>query len=131
MITEDNDRAATSLRTWLPHWAGSDPTHPALVNAIDGTTLDVGSLWAAVQAASTELRAAGLSAGDRLGIAAARHVDTVVWILAAVDAGVGYVPFDLDYPPARLRARSGRFRSAPACAPCCSPRHNRAPRSAP
>lgn len=104
MITEDNDRAATSLRTWLPHWAGSDPTHPALVNAIDGTTLDVGSLWAAVQAASTELRAAGLSAGDRLGIAAARHVDTVVWILAAVDAGVGYVPFDLDYPPARLRA---------------------------
>jgi len=104
MMTEDNKRAATSLRAWLPHWARSDPTHPALVDAIDGTTLDAGSLWAAVQAASTELRSAGLSPGDRLGIAAARHVDTVVWILAAVDAGVGYVPFDLDYPPARLRA---------------------------
>ena len=48
--------------------------------------------------------AAGLQSGDRVGIAAARTVDTVVSILAALEAGLAYVPLDLSYPSDRLQA---------------------------
>ncbi len=49
-------------------------------------------------------RATGLRAGDRVGIAAVRSVDTVVSILAALEAGLAYVPLDLSYPADRLQA---------------------------
>nr|WP_315193013.1 non-ribosomal peptide synthetase/type I polyketide synthase [uncultured Aquabacterium sp.] len=48
--------------------------------------------------------AAGLQSGDRVGIAAARSVDTIVSILAALEAGLAYVPLDLSYPSERLQA---------------------------
>lgn len=95
---------ATALRHWLPRCAASFPERPALIDAIRGDAWTYAALWARVQSATEALRESGLGAGDRLGIAAARHPDTLVWILAAIDAGVGYVPFDLDYPTARLQA---------------------------
>ncbi|WP_290873402.1 non-ribosomal peptide synthetase/type I polyketide synthase, partial [Aquabacterium sp.] len=57
-----------------------------------------------VGALACDWRDAGLRAGDRVGIAATRSVDTIVAILAAVEAGLGYVPLDLGYPAERLRA---------------------------
>ena len=53
---------------------------------------------------SQDLQRRGLQPGDRVGIAATRSAETVVAILAAVDAGVAYVPLDLSYPSTRLRA---------------------------
>lgn len=49
-------------------------------------------------------RDAGMQAGQRIGIAATRSADTIVSILAAVEAGLAYVPLDLSYPPDRLQA---------------------------
>ena len=48
--------------------------------------------------------AAGLRPGQRLGIAATRSADTIVSILAAIEAGLAYVPLDLSYPADRLQA---------------------------
>ena len=48
--------------------------------------------------------AAGLRPGQRLGIAATRSADTIVSILAAIEAGLAYVPLDLSYPAERLQA---------------------------
>jgi len=53
---------------------------------------------------SARLARGGFSAGDRIGIAATRSADTIVAILAVVDAGLAYVPLDLAYPAERLRA---------------------------
>ncbi len=49
-------------------------------------------------------RAAGMVAGDRIGIAASRSVETIVSIVAAVESGLAYVPLDLGYPTDRLQA---------------------------
>ena len=49
-------------------------------------------------------RAAGLVAGDRIGIAASRSIETIVSIVAAVESGLAYVPLDLGYPTDRLQA---------------------------
>lgn len=81
-----------------------DPARIALVDAPRGETWSAARLGDAVSATASALRDAGLGAGDRLGIAASRHPETLVWMLAAVEAGLGYVPFDLDYPTARLQA---------------------------
>jgi len=48
--------------------------------------------------------AAGLLPGQRVGIAATRSADTIVSILAAIEAGLAYVPLDLGYPADRLQA---------------------------
>ncbi|MBH1986281.1 MAG: amino acid adenylation domain-containing protein [Burkholderiales bacterium] len=53
---------------------------------------------------ATAWQAAGLLPGDRVGIAATRSVDTIVSILAALEAGLAYVPLDLSYPADRLQA---------------------------
>ena len=97
------DRSAPpALSSWLPAAAARWPARIAMET--EGRQWSYMQLWADVSALSRQLRQKGLCPGDRLGIAATRSADTVVAILAAVDAGLAYVPLDLSYPPARLRA---------------------------
>jgi amino acid adenylation domain-containing protein len=64
--------------------------------------LTYGELALEVASRSKAILAAGLKQGDRIGIAASRSAETIIAILAAVDARVGYVPLDLSYPEDRL-----------------------------
>ncbi len=66
--------------------------------------LSYAELLQATEALSSQLRAQGFRAGERIAIAATRSRFTIVAILAAVDAGLGYVPLDLAYPADRLQA---------------------------
>lgn len=90
------------LRHWLQSAAARFGARPALQDADE--TLDYAALQARVAALAARMTASGLAAGDRVGIAASRSIDTIAAILAAVDAGLGYVPLDLGYPQERLLA---------------------------
>lgn len=90
------------LSSWLLGTAARLPGNLALETETRHWTY--AELLAEVSALSQDLQRQGLRPGDRVGIAATRSADTVVAILAAVDAGLAYVPLDLSYPPARLRA---------------------------
>lgn len=90
------------LSSWLRAAASRSPDHIGLETAERRWTYS--ELLADVSALSQDLKRRGLGPGDRIGIAATRSADTIVAILAAVDAGMAYVPLDLSYPPARLRS---------------------------
>jgi amino acid adenylation domain-containing protein len=97
------DRSAPpSLSSWLPAAAARWPDRIAMET--EGRPWSYAQLWTEVSSLSQQLCKQGLRPGDRLAIAATRSADTIVAILAAVDAGLAYVPLDLSYPPARLRA---------------------------
>ncbi|MBD8524856.1 non-ribosomal peptide synthetase/type I polyketide synthase [Pseudomarimonas arenosa] len=85
---------------WLSRATGW-ATSPALISAQG--ELSYAELANEVAARRQQLIAAGLQGGDRLAIAASRERETLLWILAAVAAGVAYVPLDLGYPDERLR----------------------------
>lgn len=93
--------AGPPLRDWLRHNAPRFPPAPAL----DGPegVVDYAHLLHEVQALAARLSASGFRPGDRIGIAATRSNASVIAILAAVDAGLGYVPLDLAYPADRLQ----------------------------
>jgi amino acid adenylation domain-containing protein len=90
------------LSSWLRSTASLMPEKVAL--EVEARSWTYSELLAKVSALSQDLQRQGLRPGDRVGIAATRSAETVVAILAAIDAGVAYVPLDLSYPPARLRA---------------------------
>ena len=69
-----------------------------------GVQLSYAELARQVAARQAQWQAAGLAAPDRVGIAATRSADTIVAILAAIGAGLAYVPLDLAYPADRLLA---------------------------
>ncbi|MEV0251520.1 non-ribosomal peptide synthetase [Nocardia sp. NPDC050712] len=48
------------------------------------------------------LAAAGVGAGDHVGVCLERSLDLVLCLLAVVKAGAAYVPLDPDYPAGRL-----------------------------
>lgn len=50
-----------------------------------------------------ELRAKGVGADVIVGVALERSIDTVVTLIAVLEAGGAYAPLDLRYPAARLR----------------------------
>ena len=52
--------------------------------------------------AAHALQAAGVGAGDRVGVCLTRSLDLVVTLLAVLKAGAAYVPMDAGYPPDRL-----------------------------
>jgi amino acid adenylation domain-containing protein len=90
------------LTHWLARSARRSPDAVAL--EAPNAALNYAVLQAEVQCLSRRLREAGTAPGDRIAIAAARSVDTVIAILAVVDVGAAYVPLDLGYPAERLQA---------------------------
>ncbi len=92
----------TPLRHWLPSAAQRWPAAPALVSA--DARLDYAQLWRAVLLRAEALRAAGLTRGERIALAAERRADTLIDLLAAIELGLCYVPLDPGYPDARLAA---------------------------
>ncbi|MDQ1740448.1 MAG: hypothetical protein QOE53_2100, partial [Pseudonocardiales bacterium] len=52
--------------------------------------------------AAHALQAAGIGAGDRVGVCLKRSLDLVVMLLAVLKAGAAYVPMDAGYPDDRL-----------------------------
>ena len=99
-------RAAAAAPPQLSHWLRAAASRAAQACAVHtaGEQLSYAQLHAATVALAAELRAKGFVAGDRIGIAATRSTQTIVAILATIEAGLGYVPLDLSYPPDRLQA---------------------------
>ncbi|MEV5410326.1 amino acid adenylation domain-containing protein [Thermopolyspora sp. NPDC052614] len=61
-------------------------------------------------ALASRLRAAGVAAGDLVGLLTEPGVDTVAGVVGILRAGAGWVPLDATYPPSRLAwqlARTG------------------------
>ena len=97
-----NDLSVPTLSHWLRESARRFP-HTLAIEA-SGKRLNYTELLKAVDALARQLCALAFVPGDRIGVAATRSIDTVVAILAIIDAGLGYVPLDLNYPPDRLLA---------------------------
>ncbi len=90
------------LKAWLREAAAAAGETPALESS-EGT-LSYRELLARVDALSARLLGCGFEPGERIAIAASRSTDSVIAILAIVDAGLAYLPLDLGYPAARLEA---------------------------
>ena len=90
------------LAHWLAAAAAAFPERPALQWRQE--TLDYRELAARTRELAGRLAAAGIRQGESVAIAATRSPDTIIAILAAVEAGAGYVPLDLGYPADRLAA---------------------------
>ena len=60
-----------------------------------------------MQALAGWLRAAGITRGDRVGIATERNVEMVVGVLSTLAVGASYVPLDPTYPAERLAFMAG------------------------
>ncbi|MFK3648785.1 amino acid adenylation domain-containing protein [Lysobacter enzymogenes] len=65
-------------------------------------TLSYADLERRAEALAQALRAAGIGAGDRVAICAARSVGLLVAILATLKSGAAYVPLDTAFPRERL-----------------------------
>ncbi|MFJ9573684.1 non-ribosomal peptide synthetase [Streptomyces bacillaris] len=78
-----------------------DPDAVAVVTA-DDTELSYGELQARVHAFADRLTAAGLGAGDLVGVQVGRSVGELVAVLGVLTAGAAYVPLDPGYPAERL-----------------------------
>ncbi|MBT8422507.1 MAG: AMP-binding protein, partial [Gammaproteobacteria bacterium] len=66
------------------------------------TVLTYGELNARANALANNLRAAGVSAEEPVGLCLPRDCDLIVGILGILKSGAAYLPLDPGYPPARL-----------------------------
>ena len=66
--------------------------------------LNYADLLQTVQDLAEQLRQQGLQPGDRIAIAATRSPETIIRILAAVEAELAYVPLDQGYPAERIQS---------------------------
>ncbi|TXC66430.1 amino acid adenylation domain-containing protein [Piscinibacter aquaticus] len=98
--------AGRRRRTGIVPLAARSRVRHAACRAIvaEGQALSYAQLGEMVARERARLDAAGARPSDRIAIAATRSIETIVAILACVDAGVGYVPLDLSYPAERLAA---------------------------
>ncbi|HWM22327.1 MAG TPA: MupA/Atu3671 family FMN-dependent luciferase-like monooxygenase [Ilumatobacteraceae bacterium] len=96
----DHDRATTIDRQFRAQ-VGRTPDAPAVSSG--SRTLSYAELATAVDELSGRLRAAGVGARDRVGIAVHRGIDMLVSVLATLECGAAYVPLDPTYPEDRLR----------------------------
>ena len=97
-----NTAGSHALRHWLRQAAERAPQKIALVSP-EGS-LSYAQLLEAVQDLALSLKQKGLKAGDRVAIEASRTPQTIIRILAAVEAELAYVPLDLSYPADRIAA---------------------------
>jgi amino acid adenylation domain-containing protein len=77
-------------------------TPDAIAVEDEARRLTYAELDRAATALAARLRAHGVSAGQRVGVAAERSVELVVALVAVLKAGGAYVPFDPEYPRDRL-----------------------------
>ncbi|MDY7096043.1 MAG: amino acid adenylation domain-containing protein, partial [Acidobacteriota bacterium] len=83
--------------------AGETPDAIALVLAGDGTTVTYGELAVLASGLAERLRAAGVSRGEAVALAAERSPRMVAALLAILQVGGFYVPLAPEYPAERLR----------------------------
>ncbi|HEU0299241.1 MAG TPA: condensation domain-containing protein, partial [Longimicrobium sp.] len=84
-------------------FAGQAAARPAAVAVVcQGVALTYGELDARSGALARRLVAAGVRAGDRVGMALERSLEAPVAALAILRAGASYVPLDPAYPAERL-----------------------------
>ncbi|MEV7196989.1 amino acid adenylation domain-containing protein [Streptomyces sp. NPDC093510] len=81
--------------------AAADPGHTALVCGDD--RLSAADLADRVHRIARALRARGIGTDDVVALALPRSADSVVALLAVLDAGAAFLPLDTAYPPERLR----------------------------
>ncbi|MFF1647619.1 amino acid adenylation domain-containing protein [Streptomyces sp. NPDC058240] len=77
------------------------PRRTALVSGDD--RLSAADLAGRVHRLARALRARGIGADDVVALALPRSADSVVALLAVLDAGAAFLPLDAAYPPERLR----------------------------
>ncbi|HEX4982862.1 MAG TPA: MupA/Atu3671 family FMN-dependent luciferase-like monooxygenase, partial [Ilumatobacteraceae bacterium] len=99
-VALDHDRTTTIDQQFRAQ-VGRTPDAPAVSSG--SRTLSYTELAAAVDELAGRLRAAGVGARDRVGIAVHRGIDMVVSVLATLECGAAYVPLDPTYPEDRLR----------------------------
>ncbi|MFF3783979.1 amino acid adenylation domain-containing protein [Streptomyces sp. NPDC001933] len=81
--------------------AAAGPGHTALVCGDD--RLSAAGLADRVHRLARALRARGIGADDIVALALPRSADSVIALLAVLDAGAAFQPLDVAYPPERLR----------------------------
>ncbi|MCY0386511.1 amino acid adenylation domain-containing protein [Robbsia sp. Bb-Pol-6] len=91
---------APDVCTRIAAQAALRPHRQAVV--LDGASLDYRTLECRAARVADALRAAGVGADDRVGIAMARSLDMIVAVLGVLKAGGAYVPLDPSYPDERL-----------------------------
>ncbi|MEU0129999.1 amino acid adenylation domain-containing protein [Streptomyces sp. NPDC006289] len=91
---------ATVVRMFADR-AAAAPDAVAVVT-VDGTPLSYGELHARAEAFADRLAAAGIGAGDLVGVQVSRSVGEPVAVLGVLAAGAAYVPLDPGYPADRL-----------------------------
>ena len=99
-----HDRSAT-IDALFDAQVSRTPNAPAL--SFGDVTLSYLELRERVQALAGRLSAAGITRGDRVGIATERNVEMVVGVLSTLAVGASYVPLDPTYPTERLAFMAG------------------------
>ncbi|NUR25255.1 MAG: AMP-binding protein, partial [Catenulispora sp.] len=101
----DASASASAARTLIDILRATAQAHPDATALDDGRrALDYTRLLAEAQAMAGRLAAAGVGAGDRVGIRVpSGTVDLYIAILGVLTAGAAYVPVDADDPDERAR----------------------------
>ncbi|WP_199489221.1 non-ribosomal peptide synthetase [Micromonospora craniellae] len=101
IATEPVATPAGTLHAHIARWAAERGDAPAVV--CGDTTLTYADLHHAADRLAGELRAAGVTRGDLVGLCAERSAELVAGVLGILRAGAGYIPLDPAYPAERLR----------------------------
>jgi non-ribosomal peptide synthetase component F len=80
--------------------ATKTPREPAVVS--ENRQLTYEDLDRLSDALAVDLQSRGVKPGDFVGLCIERSPEMVIALLAAMKCGAAFVPFDADYPPARL-----------------------------
>jgi len=92
----------TALTHLVESSAARRPDAPAVRDG--ARTVRYGELRGAVEKVAAHLAAAGVGAGDRVGLLLPKSAEAIVGLLGAMRAGACYVPVDPDAPAKRARA---------------------------
>uniref|UniRef100_UPI0006E42054 non-ribosomal peptide synthetase n=1 Tax=Streptomyces atriruber TaxID=545121 RepID=UPI0006E42054 len=93
--------APVDVPTAFDAMVAADPGHTALVCGDD--RLSAADLADRVHRVARALRARGIGTDDVVALALPRSADSVVALLAVLDAGAAFLPLDTAHPPERLR----------------------------
>lgn len=100
---------SVTIGEWLPQAAARHPDRPCF-ERVDGSTLSYGEVADRVARLVGGLRAAGVTRGDRIAIAATDRVEYVESILAAMQLGATYVPLNFRLTEAEMHRLLDRAR---------------------